>query len=62
MFIVAKQDLELEHLDVKTTFLHGELDEVIYTSQPKGFEVKQKEKLVRRLNKSIYGLKQDPRQ
>ena len=28
--LVAMFDLELEHLDVKTTFLHGELDEQIY--------------------------------
>ena len=28
--IVAIQDLELEQLDVKTTFLHGELDEDIH--------------------------------
>ena len=28
--IVAFHDYELEHLDVKTTFLHGELEENIY--------------------------------
>ena len=26
----ANQDLEIEHLDVKTTFLHGDLEEKIY--------------------------------
>ncbi|TYK18682.1 Retrovirus-related Pol polyprotein from transposon TNT 1-94 [Cucumis melo var. makuwa] len=30
-------------MDVTTTFLHGELDEVIYMAQPKGYEVKGKE-------------------
>jgi hypothetical protein len=30
-------DYELEQLDVKTTFLHGELEEVIYMDQPEGF-------------------------
>ena len=38
--IVAQLDLELHHMDVKTAFLNGELDEDIYTIQPLGFEVK----------------------
>ena len=34
---VALLDLELERLDVKMTFLHGDLDEDIYMEQPEGF-------------------------
>ena len=60
--LVAVEDLHLEQLDVKTTFLHGDLEEEIYMQQPQGYEVKGKDKLVCRLKKSLYGLKQAPRQ
>jgi hypothetical protein len=59
--LVAVEDLHLEQLDVKTTFLHGDLEEEIYMQQPQGYEVKGKENLVCRLKKSLYGLKQAPR-
>ncbi|CAM8981809.1 unnamed protein product [Rhodiola kirilowii] len=59
--IVAKFDLELEQLDVKTAFLHGKLDEIIYMRQPNGFVVGNKEEKVCLLKKSLYGLKQSPR-
>lgn len=38
--LVAKYDLELEQLDVKTAFLHGKLEETIYIRQPKGYTEK----------------------
>ncbi|WVY90442.1 hypothetical protein V8G54_035956 [Vigna mungo] len=60
--LAAKLDLEIEQLDVKTTFLHGDLEEKIYMKQPEGFEEPGKEHLVCRLKKSLYGLKQAPRQ
>jgi hypothetical protein len=60
--LVAVEDLHLEQLDVKTTFLHGDLEEEIYMQQPQGYEVKGKANLVCRLKKSLYGLKQAPRQ
>jgi hypothetical protein len=60
--IVAKQDLELFQMDVKTAFLNGELDEEIYMAQPAGFEAKGHERKVCRLKRSIYGLKQSSRQ
>ena len=30
-------NLELEQMDVKTTFLRGDLEEEIYEEQPEGF-------------------------
>jgi hypothetical protein len=59
--IVAAFDLEVEQMDLKTTFLHGDLEEEIYMKHPKGFIVKGKKELVRKLKKSPYGLKQSPR-
>ena len=60
--IVASHDIELEQLDVKTAFLHGELKEDTYMDQPEGFIVPGKEKFVCKLKRSLYGLKQSPRQ
>ncbi|RVW56848.1 Retrovirus-related Pol polyprotein from transposon TNT 1-94 [Vitis vinifera] len=58
----AHEDLELDQLDVKTTFLHGELDELIYMQPPEGFGEGIKDGQVCLLKKSLYGLKQSPRQ
>ena len=60
--LAASFDLEIEQMDVKTAFLHGDLEEEIYMEQPEGFVVKGKENYVCKLNKSLYGLKQAPRQ
>ena len=60
--LVAQEDLHLQQMDVKTAFLHGDLDKEIYMKQPEGFEVKGKESLVCKLKRSLYGLKQAPRQ
>jgi len=60
MAIVNQFNLELEQMDVKTAFLHGDLEETIYMEQPEGF-VEDKSKVCL-LKKSLYGLKQSPRQ
>lgn len=59
--LAATHGWEIHHLDVKTAFLHGELKETVYVTQPEGFEVKGSEHKVYKLNKALYGLKQAPR-
>jgi len=59
---VAQYELKLDQLDVKITFLHDELDEEIYMSQPMGFKTAGKENIMCKLKKSFYGLKQSSRQ
>ncbi|XXG80088.1 hypothetical protein AAC387_Pa09g1030 [Persea americana] len=48
-------------MDVKTTFLNGNLDECIYMVQPDGFVSEGREHMLCKLKKSIYGLKQASR-
>eukprot|EP00253_Pinus_taeda_P031702 PITA_31702 len=43
--VAAAFDFEVEQMDVKTTFLHGDLEEEIYMKQPEGFAVKGKKEL-----------------
>jgi hypothetical protein len=48
-------------MDVKTTFLHGDLEKEIYMKQPEEFVVRGKKYLVCKLKRSLYGLKQSIR-
>ena len=59
--IAISLNLEIEQLDIKTTFLHNDLEE-IYMEQLEGFKESGKENIVCHLRKSLYGLKQVPRQ
>ena len=51
----------LPQMDVKTTFLNGEIEEEVYIEQPDGFVIHEKEYHVCKLKKALYGLKQAPR-
>lgn len=62
MLHVASHDLLIHQMDVKTTFLNGELDEETYMKQPEGFVTHGQENMGCRLRKSLYGLKQAPKQ
>jgi hypothetical protein len=52
----------VHQLNVKNAFLHGTLSETVYYSQPTGFVDPVHPQLGCQLNKSLYGLKQSPRE
>jgi hypothetical protein len=62
LVLVAHYDMALEQMKVKTTFFRGDLEEKIYMEQPEGFSQPGQDHLVCKLKKSLYGLKQSPRQ
>lgn len=57
MALVAQLDLELHQVDVKITFLNGDIEESIHMVQSKNFVLDDPKKMVCKLRKSIYGLK-----
>ncbi|KMQ84402.1 retrotransposon ty1-copia subclass [Lasius niger] len=61
LVIAGNRNFIVKHIDAKTAFLNGELENVIYMRQPKDNEVPDKEHMVCKLNKCIYRLKQAAR-
>jgi len=63
LHIAAVLDWDIQHVDIKTAFLHGVLpaSETVFMEQPPGFETTGKEDWVWRLTKSLYGMKQASR-
>ena len=55
------KDITVYQMDVKSTFLNGELKEEVYIEQPEGFQLSENRNYVCRLKKALYGLKQAPR-
>lgn len=48
-------------MDVKSTFLNGNLNEEVYVEQPNGFVLSENQNYVCKLKKALYGFKQAPR-
>ncbi|CAJ2653926.1 unnamed protein product [Trifolium pratense] len=59
--IASSYNWSLYHMDVKSAFLNGPLEEEVYVLQPPGFEIASEKNKVYKLNKALYGLKQAPR-
>ncbi|GKF01288.1 retrovirus-related pol polyprotein from transposon TNT 1-94 [Tanacetum coccineum] len=53
-------NFKVYQMDVKSAFLNGKLKEEVYVKQPPGFESSEFPNYVCKLNKSLYGLKQEP--
>jgi hypothetical protein len=60
--ITTINKLEIHQMDVKITFLKGDLNREVYMEQPEGFVINGQEKKIYNLVKSLYGLKQTLKQ
>ena len=55
--IAAYRGWTVHHMDVKSAFLNGKIQEEVYVSQQPGFAQKGQEAKVYRLAKALYGLR-----
>jgi len=58
--LAAQGGWEVHHMDVKSAFLNGDLNETVFVQQPPGFVIGKGDKVLR-LKKALYGLRQAPR-
>ena len=57
----SSKRFKVYQMDVKSTFLNGDLEEEVYIEQPEGFSLSKNPNYVCKLKKALYGLKQAPR-
>jgi len=57
----SSHDIKLFQMDVKSAFLNGYINELVYVEETTGFEDPRYPKHVYRLSMALYGLKQAPR-
>jgi hypothetical protein len=56
----TSHNIKLYQMDVKSVFLNGKINELVYVDQPPSFEDSKKSNHVYKLSKVLYGLKQAP--
>ena len=56
----SNHNIKIFQIDVKSAFLNGYINELVYVEQPPSFEDPRYPKHVYRLSKVLYGLKQAP--
>jgi hypothetical protein len=59
--LTAHEGWKVHHMNIKSAFLNGDLQEEVYVEQTVGFIVASKEHKVLKLKKALYGLHQVPR-
>lgn len=59
--LAAKLNWKVYHLDVKSAFLNGMLNEDIFVEKPKDFQIPGTKDKVYKLHRTLYSLKQTPR-
>jgi hypothetical protein len=59
--LAVEEGWQVHHMDVKTAFLNGDLQEEVFIQQPPGFIQLGQEHKVLKLHKALYGLHQTPR-
>jgi hypothetical protein len=56
----TSHNIKLYQMDMKSAFLNGKINELVYVEQPPSFEDSKKPNHVYKLSKVLYGLKQAP--
>jgi hypothetical protein len=59
--LIGHHSWDIKHMDVKTAFLNGKIQDEVYMRQPPGFIDPKKPHQVCKIIRALYGLRQSPR-
>jgi ATP-binding cassette subfamily B (MDR/TAP) protein 1 len=60
--VSVNEEMFVDQMDVTSAYVQGELSDEIYMKQPEMFVEKNRENMICKLNKPLYGLKQSGRE